>query len=163
MTKRNGDVDVRPYLLAYVAIFALTYMAINYPTYLLSLGISLELALAFAFIAIFHVTWLFISKVTENIKVEGFTAFQLFLFRLGVAFTITGVVTALLSMWASTAAFRLGLDEFLRFYADTSFKVLTGGITLIGASFPMLQSLYKQGASQPPQCGGEGGSGQQSK
>ena len=162
MTKRGGEVDIRPYLLAYMAIFVFTYMAINYPTHLLLLGISLELALAFAFIAIFYVTWHFINKVTKNIKVEGVTAFQLTLFRLGVAFTLTGVITALLSMWASTAAFRLGLDKFLGFYADTSFKVLTGGITLIGASFPMLQSLYKQETSQR-QCGGEGGGGQQSK
>jgi len=148
MAKQNREVSTWPYLLAYAAILALIYVVINYPTYLRLLGISFELAFAFAYVAIFYVAWHFVNKVTANMKAEGATAFQLIFLRLGVAFTFTGVATAFLSLWASTVAFRLGLDEFLRFYADTSFKFLTGGIALIGASFSKLQSLSKQETSQ---------------
>ena len=49
MTRQNMEVSTWPYLLAYAAILAIIYVAINYPTYLRLLGISFELAFAFAF------------------------------------------------------------------------------------------------------------------
>jgi len=53
--------------------------------------------------------------------------------------------------------------EHLNIFLQMAFNFLLGGVGLIGASLPVLQSLFRQETSQPPQCSGESGGSRQDK
>jgi len=160
MPKRTGIANLRQYMSVIVLIAALNFMLTNWSQVFEVIGLSPEFIFVFSFIVTLSATWSFIQRNLAGVKIEGFTKSLL---MLGLTFTFTGFATALFALVASPMAFKHGLGEFLSLYTQIALNFLLGGLGLIGASLTALQSLSKQGASQPPQCSGESGGGQQDK
>jgi len=160
VSKHNGVVSLRQYTLVIGIIAILNFMSTNWSQVFEVIGLSPEFIFVFSFAVTLFATWSFVQRNLASVKIEGFTKSLL---MLGLTLTFTGFATALFALAASPMAFKRGLGEFLSLYTQLSLNFLLGGLSLIGASLPALQSLSKQGASQPTQCGGESGDRQQDK
>jgi len=163
MSTHGEDANLRQY----VSVLVLNAILISIITNLLSfeiielpLELTLELLLVFSLIVTLLATWSFLQRNLASVKIEGFTKVLL---MLGLTLAFTGFVTPFYALLAGLIGFKRGLGEFLNLYTHISLNFLLGGLSLIGASLTALQSLSKHGASQPPQCSGEGGGSQQSK
>jgi len=105
-------------------------------------------------------------ELSERIKikeVEGFSRLILNFFIFGLSLTFSGLLTTSLAMVVNAMDIAGHLRDVTNFYVQISLNFLIGGVTLVGASLPVLPSLFRQETSQPPQCNGESSSGQQSK
>jgi len=119
-----------------------------------------------AFANTFAASYLLTRELLAGAKAKGFVALSLEFFTWGFTFTVTGLVTAITALSLSVTGFKHGLGELLNFYAQISLNLLIGGVTLIGASFPILQSLFGQGerkAEPSPPSSGESGTQQSNK
>jgi len=113
----------------------------------------------YAFASALFASNLFIRKLLTNVKASGFTALSLEFFIWGFTFTVAGIITAITALSVSVTGFKHGLGELLNFYAQLSLNFLIGGVTLVGASLPVLHSLFGQSESKvepSPQSGGCG-------
>jgi len=163
MSTHGDNANLRQYVsvlgLNATLIFIVSSL-LSFETIGLPLEFTLESILVLSFVVTLSATWSFIQRNLASVKIGGFTKFLL---MLGLTLTFTGFVASFYALLAGLIGFKRGLGEFLNLYTQISLNFLLGGLGLIGASLPALQSLSKQEASQPPQCGGEGGGSQQSK
>jgi len=105
-------------------------------------------------------------ELSERIKireVEGFSRLILNFFIVGLSLTSSGLLTTSLAIVVNAMDVAGKFRDVTNFYVQISLNFLLGGITLVGASLPVLQSLFRQETSQPPQCNGDSSGGQQSK
>jgi len=161
MSTYSDNANLRQYVLIVglnaIFIFIVTNLL---ETFGLPLELILELILVSSFVVTLSATWSFMQRNLASVKIEGFTKFLL---MLSLTLAFTGFVTSFYALLAGPIGFKHGLGEFLNLYTQIALNFLLGGLALIGASLTALQSLSKQGASQPPQCNGESGGSQQNR
>jgi len=125
-----------------------------------------ELILVSAFANAFFASYLLIRAPLPGAKAMGFTALLREFFILGLTLTFTGLITATTTLLSSITGFKHGIGELLSFYAQLSLNFLIGGVTLVGASLPVLPSLFGQSKGETtstPQSSRESGGGQQNR
>jgi len=125
-----------------------------------------EIIFALAFGNAFVASILYVSASLPGARVTGLTALLHDFFIFGLALTFTGLVVAASALLASITLFKYYLGDLLSFYAQLSLNFLLGGVTLVGASLPVLPSLFGQskgGTTLTPQSSGERGGDEQSK
>jgi len=133
-------------------------------------------------ILVFLISSICYSRSQINSSTSIFTSFL----RIGIALVITGlfatglIIVIFVAFYMSftntspitpcgcdyTSGIPKDIREHLSIFLQMSLNFLLGGVTLVGASLPVLQSLYRQSehkAEPSPQSVREGGSGQQSK
>jgi len=160
MTNRRKKVAPVALFFGYLFFSALVIIATFKPEVLPPIGFSVNMIFIYGFMWIFILAYWTFSSIVEtevNTTAVGTARILLELFKIGLAFTFTGLATAIFALAASATGFERGLGEFLSFYAQLALNFLIGGVTLVGASLPAIQPLLKQKAGQ---CGGENGSDQ---
>jgi len=108
----------------------------------------------------------YLNVSLAGVRATRFATLLLWFATIGLTLTFTGLVTAASILLASMTGFRHGLGELLNFYAQLSLNFLIGGVTLVGASLPVLHSLFEQGKGETastPQSSEESGGSQQDK
>jgi len=164
---RPIDAHTWLYLLAYVIISTVAFF---WRSITPQLGMSFEMLFQTLFLSAMIISfWYAFSKVKKFqsiIKAKDPLA-SLFspFFTLGLGFTLSGIAATLLAL-AITPSVSDKTREFLNMYLQVSLNFLLGGITLVGASLPLLVLLvgqHKHKAEPSPQSSGESGSSQQSK
>jgi len=96
-------------------------------------------------------------KVVEIEKMEGFSRILLEFFIWGFSLTFSGLMTTFFAMMIDILDIGSNFKDVTNFYVQISLNFLLGGITLVGASLPLLPSLVKQRkrrAEPTPQSGG---------
>jgi len=154
MTNRQKTLAPAALFFGYLFFSALVSIATYMPHVLQPLGLSLNTIFIYGFLYILISAYWTVSSVVEteaDIPTVGFARILFELFKFGIAFTFTGLATAIFALFASATGFERGFGEFLSFYAQLALNFLIGGVTLVGASLPAIQPLFKRKAEQ---CGG---------
>jgi len=130
----------------------------------------LELIILSLFLITFYITYYELSERISSKKIEASLRPMLVFFVWGASFTSSGLVATLFIMITNLIINLTETDiandfrDITSFYIGILLNFLLGGITLVGASLPALQSLLGQSerkAEPSPQCSREGGGGQQ--
>jgi len=153
MTNRRKTLAPAALFFGYLFFSALVSIATFKPEVLPPLGFSVNMIFIYGFMWIFILAYWTVSSVVEteaDIPTVGVARILFELFKFGLAFTFTGLATAIFALAASATGFERGFGEFLSFYAQLALNFLIGGVTLVGASLPAIQPLFKQKAEQ---CG----------
>jgi len=133
----------------------------------------LEVAFAILVMGTFGAIYAELSKRVKSRKVNTSLRLPREFFIWGASLTFSGLMTTFSSMMANVIINFINLTEvansfrdITNFYVQISLNFLIGGVTLIGASFPLLPSLFGQSegeAASSSQSSGESGGSQQSK
>jgi len=153
-------------------ILAMIVILSSSQSFILTPRAYLGVIILFLFSITFFVTHYTLSERIKNKKIEASSRPILAFFIWGVSLTSAGLVTTLFVMITN---FIIDLTDtntannfkdIISFYAQISLNFILGGITLVGASLPLLPSLFGQNKGETTsthQSSGESGDCQQSK
>jgi len=114
----------------------------------------------------FSTTYFELLERTKNEKIKASSKLALKFFAWGFSLTFSGLVTTFFAMFVNIMDINNNFRDVISFYVQISLNLLIGGITLVGASLPILYSLLGQSESETtstPPSSEESGGGQQSK
>jgi len=122
--------------------------------------------IAFILGSFFAVNFEFYNRLVKIRKVNGFSWLFVEFFTWGLSLTFSGLTATSLAMVVNLLDVANKFSEVVNFYVQISLNFILGGVTLIGASLPVVHSLFGQSKGETastPQSSGESGDCQQSK
>jgi len=126
----------------------------------------LEIGFLVLVIVTFGTTYFELLERTKNEKVKASSKLALNFFAWGFSLTFSGLVTTFFAMFVNIMDINNKFRDVTSFYVQISLNFLIGGITLVGASLPLLPSLFGQSKGETAstlQSSGESGGSQQDK
>jgi len=108
-------------------------------------------------------------ELFERLKIrelKGLSRLVLNFFIFGISLTASGLAATSLAMVVNAMDVAGNYRDVINFYVQISLNFLLGGVTLVGASLPLLPSLFRQNKCETAstrQSSGESGDCQQDK
>jgi len=162
-----------PIVLTFIVyvIVATLIIVCPFKFFILTLHTLIGALIFFLVFAILIIAYYDLSERIENRITNPSQVPLLEFFVLGFSLTVSGTATTFFVMYINFIINLTGvyLDNFkdtINFYVQISLNFLLGGITLVGASLPLLQSLFGQSerkTEQSPHSSGESKGDQQNK